>query len=244
MIKVIIITIEKGGVGKTTIATHLFYHLIFNGYKVAFLDADGQGNSSIFLKPLLSDITAIDFFTRKLTKLSNRDVVFSSTRDIFALKDIDLTTINENKEFLNEQGFDFLIIDTNPALSNCSVPCIILSDIVFLPINMSEFAYKSVNNTIQFIKDVKQKHSLNIDIGGLIPNMVNTKSPEQLRALANLIDKYPDKVMPFLGFRAPYTATMNNTTPLWKRYPIAGNVKVAANEMKKLYHHMEAVLNG
>jgi len=243
--KIIAITNEKGGVGKTTISAHLAHSLVKDGHKVAFVDADGQGNASRFLSPFKSkSITAHHFFSEPINNIEDNNLVLlPSTRTLFSINKLFRGVVEDNVNFLNICGFDYLIFDTSPAMSKCSIACMIVSDMTFSPVNMSDFAFDGVAKTIDTIKQVRDKNSSNVVLAGLIPNLINTKSKVQMTALNNLLLAQPGKIMPFLASRSPYTDVMNGNIPLWKMKPMAGNVKVANHELSRLLESMKTIIN-
>jgi len=240
--KGITITNEKGGVGKTFYATHLAHRLTELGNKVVFIDADGQGNGTRFFKPYLSKTLAIDFFTKELNniKLTNL-LVFPSTRSILAVNTIYREIIYSNKELLKEIGYEYIIFDTAPTLSKLTFAVLSLSDGAFIPINMGDFALDGVSNVISTIKKVnKTSHT---DVYGLMPNFVSGLSKEHKIALGQLISNYPNKILPFLSQRTPYTSVMNGHTPLWNITPQYGNIKQASHQLIGVMNAMVEKIN-
>ena len=73
--KTITISNQKGGVGKSTFAVHLAFHLADKGFKVLFYDLDGQGNSSSTLEKKRDvEYEAADLFTKSLTIQSDHSI--------------------------------------------------------------------------------------------------------------------------------------------------------------------------
>jgi chromosome partitioning protein len=60
--KTIVINNQKGGVGKTTLAVHLVWHLAETGGRVLLIDADAQGNATDTMKRHRGDVTAAELF--------------------------------------------------------------------------------------------------------------------------------------------------------------------------------------
>ena len=60
--KTIVINNQKGGVGKTTLAVHLAWHLAETGGRVLLIDADAQGNATDTMKRHRGDVTAAELF--------------------------------------------------------------------------------------------------------------------------------------------------------------------------------------
>ena len=244
--KIIAITNEKGGVGKTTISTHLGHSLVKDGHKVAFVDSNAQGNSTRFLKPYLNNVTAYDFFNYPIDDIDidiDDFILLGATRKLLSITSIDRNIISNNVKFLISCGYDYLIFDTSPEMSKCALSCLVVSDFAFSPVNMSNFAFDGVANTLDIIRQVREKTDSNINFAGLIPNLVNTKSKVHMTSLKNLFLSQPGNILPFLASRSPYTDVMNDTIPLWDMKPMAGNIKVANHELSRLLDSMKTLIN-
>jgi chromosome partitioning protein len=163
------IALQKGGVGKTTTALALASTLGFKKKKVLLIDMDGQRDSTY--------ASGIDTIEKSITDVLGETCTVPDA--VIKCKYYDLLGADEflpNVELSNDVEstllktvlkpyknlYDYIIIDTPPALGNLSYMSLVASDYVVIPTEPRPFALKglgTLNNTIQSIKE-----SLNPDL--------------------------------------------------------------------------------
>lgn len=238
--KTIVFYIGKGGVGKTTISTHLAHSLREEGERVCFLDADGQMNGSMFLSPYVSDnLHCLDFFAGKLGEIPKQDLLcIKGDLKIFSLTDNYLENITKSKKQIEEAGYDYLIIDTNPAPNSSMLGSLMISDLIFAPIMIAEFSFRQAEKLVKIINSIKRNTGSKTKFAGIIPNMVAGVSKEQTSIVGELFAEYGDLMMPYLSNRTPINKAMGGTEPIWRVKPQMGNTRVATAEMIRLMKAM------
>lgn len=174
------IVANKGGTNKSSVALCLADAMIHCNYKVLLVDADQQCNAtSVYDAEIegvntmadvlagecsakdaiqhtaMGDIIAGDFELAGLeTKLNNEINRYELLAD--ALKSVD-------------KLYDYIIIDTPPALGVYTLNAIIASDGVIVPIKADKFAVDGLRRTIDTINSVKDKsHKKDIKIYGVL----------------------------------------------------------------------------
>lgn len=186
--KVIAISNQKGGVGKTASAVSLIAGLGKRGYKVLGIDLDPQGHLSNFMgvsKKKSSQITIYDVLrkeakiTEAIQKTSNGLVVPSNVLLAGAEQEFS-STGKEHKlhEVLEEirNKYDFIIIDTSPALGVLTTNAFTAADYVLIPVDSDEGSIDGLvqlNNTIQTVKKYCNR---NISILGIFFNVFNDRT--------------------------------------------------------------------
>lgn len=163
------IALQKGGVGKTTTALALASTLGFKKKKVLLIDMDGQRDSTY--------ASGIDTLEKSITDVLGETcavpdaVIKCKYYDLLGADDflpnVELSNNVEStllKTVLKpyKNLYDYIIIDTPPALGNLSYMSLVASDYVVIPTEPRPFALKglgTLNNTIQSIKE-----SLNPDL--------------------------------------------------------------------------------
>ena len=163
------IALQKGGVGKTTTALALASTLGFKKKKVLLIDMDGQRDSTY--------ASGIDTLEKSITDVLGETCAVPDA--VIKCKYYDLLGADEflpNVELSNnvestllktvlkpyKNLYDYIIIDTPPALGNLSYMSLVASDYVVIPTEPRPFALKglgTLNNTINSIKE-----SLNPDL--------------------------------------------------------------------------------
>lgn len=166
--RIIAVTIQKGGVGKTATSAALGSGLARRGYKTLFVDLDAQGNLSYTLgadATGLSGKSAFEVIQKQCTALeaiqhtAGGDIIASSPT--MAGLDTVLTAIGKEyrlKEALKPlQGrYDYIIIDTPPALGIATINALTAATGVIIPSQADVYSLQGIaqlNSTIQTVKE-------------------------------------------------------------------------------------------
>lgn len=191
--KIIAITNQKGGVGKTTTSVNLASSLSYLGKKVLLVDVDHQANATTYmginranLKHTVADVFYEKVSVREIIKnVSSVDVDILPAR--YELGGIENTLINhENKDFILSNAleevkgdYDFVIIDCPPSLGVVTVNALMAADSVIIPVQCEFLALDGLTqllNTIRMIQ-TKQKHNKKVlTIEGVLLTMLDTRS--------------------------------------------------------------------
>ncbi|WP_350343669.1 AAA family ATPase [Proteinivorax tanatarense] len=176
MSKVIAITNQKGGVGKTTTAINLSAFLSKMGKRVLLLDVDPQGNSTSGLgidkhrvKKCIYNVLVDEFPVDAViipTAVSNLDVAPATIE--LAGAEIELVpTVSREVRLRNQletvkNDYDYIIIDCPPSLGLLTINALTASDSVLVPIQCEYYALEGLSQLINTVNLV-QKH-LNQDL--------------------------------------------------------------------------------
>lgn len=184
---IITVTNQKGGIGKTTVTQALGYGLANRGYKTLLVDLDAQSNLTLAVDGNRAVKTSYDLMTRKATAkeviqpLAEHLDIIAGSLDLSAL-DLELNEIGKEyrlKEALEpiKSEYDFIIIDTPPALNITTVNALATADRVLIPAQADIFSLDAVRQlnakTIQLIKRYAN-NSLKID--GLLLTRYNGRN--------------------------------------------------------------------
>lgn len=166
MTKTISFNIQKGGVAKTTSAVITAEILQQRGYDVLLVDFDPQRNLTHGLAVDKPKCPVADLLTGK-TNIKDAILrteaglgLLPADRSLFALQ----AALESNalaKVLAPVSGyFDYVIIDTAPALSSLSVNALVASDLVVIPAVLGDFcdlAIRDVLNTIDIVRQQNKK---------------------------------------------------------------------------------------
>ena len=189
MTKIISITNQKGGVGKTTTAINLATSLAAIKKKILIIDADPQGNASTGIgityeerEPSLYKLITLgdhDEKSIKKTIIPGLDIIPSSSD--LAGSEIELVDVS-NREFVLRsiiekiENYDFIIIDCPPALGLLTINAIVASHSVIIPLQCEFFALEGLTSLINTIELIKDNYNKKIFIEGILLTMVDKRN--------------------------------------------------------------------
>lgn len=183
--KVITIINQKGGVAKTTTSHNLSYCLKAKGHKVLIIDLDSQENLSYIARAnkniksifeVLNNETNINETIQKTEsgadiirankKLSIIDNVLNATGKEYRLKE----KIAELKS-----KYDFIIIDTPPALNILTINSLVASNEIIITALADILSLQGIENLIKTLAPVKQYCNANLKIKGILLTKYNER---------------------------------------------------------------------
>lgn len=207
--KIIAVTNQKGGVGKTTTSVNLAACLAYKGKKTLLVDADPQGNctSGYGLDKKNIGLTTYDCLVDAdntkdaiiQTQYNNLYIIPSTSS--LAGCDIELAYEDKREFFLKKaldtirDDFDFIIIDSPPSLGILALNILTASDSIIIPIQCEFYALEGLSQLISTVKLVK-KNKLNpdIQIEGVLPTMFDARTNLSIQVLDEVKKFFPDKV--------------------------------------------------
>lgn len=191
--KVICVTNQKGGVGKTTTAVNLSYYLAKDKKKTLLIDFDPQGNATSGLGIEKTDKEALGITMTEVilgtaplqqairpTKYKNFDLAPATPE--LANAEIEIT--NMQKKFVRlrdairtvAENYDFIIIDLPPSLSLLTVNGMIASDYLLLPVQTEFYALEGVAQLLESMKLVMKQANPNLRLLGVVATMYDKRT--------------------------------------------------------------------
>lgn len=210
-VRVISITNQKGGVGKTTTAINLAAWLANKGKKVLAIDADQQGNttSGIGLDKNSIENTIYDVM---LEECSLSDVKLQTCVKGLEVVPANINLTGAEIELIGKDGreyilkkeidnikeqYDFIIIDCPPSLNIITVNALTASDTVLVPIQCEYFALEGLQQLIYTIDLVQKGLNEDLELEGIVFTMYDARtnlSPEVVEAVKNIVKELNIKV--------------------------------------------------
>ncbi len=209
MAKVICITNQKGGVGKTTTSVNLAYFLAKDKNRVLLVDADPQGNASgglnIDKENLAASLTEVMIEAAALadiivpTEFKNFDVAPTTTQ--LANAEVEMTNLGQQKFTVMKRAlatvrdnYDYIIIDSPPSLSLLTVNGMTAADYLVIPVQTEFYALEGVAQLLENMAMVKKALNPNLKLLGVLATMYDKRTSLSVEVLEEVRKYFKDKV--------------------------------------------------
>ncbi len=197
MRKIISVTNQKGGVGKTTTTINLATSLAAVNKNILIVDADPQGNASTGLgldyknrKPSIYEM----IHEKKLLKEGIKDTIIPGLKIIgsntdLAAAEVELTNFNKReyvlKKIFNDLvNFDFVFIDCPPALGLLTINSLVASNTALIPLQSEFFALEGLSSLMTTIELIQENFNEGLEIEGILLTMLDRRN-----SLSSLVEK-------------------------------------------------------
>lgn len=206
--KIIAVTNQKGGVGKSTTVVNLAAYLGSRGKKVLCIDSDPQGNSTtgFGIKKKSVKNSTYDVLVGKnriseaaiKTEFENVSVV-PATEDL-AGAEIELVSMDNRVNRMKMQvltvrdDYDYIFIDCPPALGTITINALVASDSIIVPMLAEFYALEGLSQLVNTVKIVKSNYNPALEIKGILFTMFDARLKVANDVVAEVEKYFPGKV--------------------------------------------------
>lgn len=220
MREIIAVANQKGGVGKTTTAVNLAASLALAEKNVLLIDFDPQSNATTSLGFRRSDIE-FDIYHVLMGSKNISQIVQETEMPYMHLAPSNIGLVGLEKEFYDkktsgrelllkkciqevENLYDYIIIDSPPALGPLTINALSAADSVIIPIQCEFFALEGLAQLLSTIKLLQDNINPNLKIKGFLPTMYSTQNNLSKQVFADLSQHFNAKLFKSNNKDNPY----------------------------------------
>jgi len=218
--KVAVVTNQKGGVGKTTVARHLGFFGVDAGYRTCVIDLDVQGNLTTTCKNLAEAggqpfpdtwrdhhnfLTASRLFSDDVSgqpvKVADGFYCVPADPGIVGVERSDLDSViaaGQAQIRRLSHDFDVCIVDTGPAVSNLLIVGLAIADFAIAPCKPDRDAIAGLAGFFSNVVRVRDETKLNPKLAplGVLPNQLSRDRAYHRNTLAEMRQAWGQGVLP------------------------------------------------
>ena len=207
MAKTLVITNQKGGVGKTSTASAIASGLFEKGYKILAIDLDPQGNLGFCLDADIDNSPTVYELMKGTAKIDQviqhkhgLDIIPSN----ILLSGAELEFTKMGREFLLKNGvspvidkYDVIVIDTPPALNILTVNAYTAADNLIIPMIPEILSLLGISQLRETIELVKNVYNPKIEVLGILLNKYDKRRllTRDVEEMAEIIAKELNSVV-------------------------------------------------
>lgn len=176
--RITVIANQKGGVGKTSTAHALATGLTAKGYKVLAVDCDAQRNLSETMRasedmPGVYEVLKGSATAREAIQGTQQGFIIGADLAL-AVADIEFNSVMGREYILAEAlkplraDFDFIILDSPPALGLMTINALTAADDVIIPLGADSYSLRGLLQLDETIKTIRKRCNPALNIAGLL----------------------------------------------------------------------------
>jgi chromosome partitioning protein len=203
--RVIAFANQKGGVAKTTTTLNLGVAFKELGYRVLLVDLDPQGNLTMSqgLNPDTIETSMFDVLVRKIPisdVIERREVDLAVSSIDLAGAELALSALIGRERSLEKalvevlEAYDFILIDTPPALGLLTINAFVAATGVIVPVQCEYLALRGLVQLENTLAMVRENLNPNVGVEGIVPTMYDGRTLHAREAVEILEENFGDLV--------------------------------------------------
>ena len=251
--RIISISNQKGGVGKTTTTVNLASCLANEGKKVLVVDIDPQGNAGFGFGINAEEIEST-IYEVLLGEIAINDAIFrTDIEDLFIipsnihLSGAQVELLNEeSKEFILKKhlkeikdNFHYIFIDCPPSLGILTLNSLVAADSIIIPLQCEYYALEGLSQLLKIIAMVQEGLNKSLKIEGVVLTMFDSRTNLAHQVVSDVREFFKNKVFESV---IPRNVKLSEAPSFGKPINIYDKSSVGSTTYEKLAH--EVIKNG
>lgn len=197
--EIISIINQKGGVGKTTTAQNLTAGLRLENKKVLLLDLDAQCNLTLLQQATKYKYNILNVLKNEvdINTAVEKDFIAGSKFLVGENTEIELNKLQNELQKL-KTDYDYIIIDTPPALSNITINALTASTDIIITITADLLPIQGLIDLYKTVQSIQKTSNKNLNIKGILVTRFNKRTilgRTMLNSLIDIAEKLNTKVL-------------------------------------------------